>query len=68
MRLAPLRFLLPYAFRYKTRLALALLAMLCATSATLLNAMRFARQWYIRVATSHVPPRYLVSVGRRSTI
>ncbi|MEM8662957.1 MAG: ABC transporter transmembrane domain-containing protein [Pseudomonadota bacterium] len=35
VRLAPLRFLLPYAFRYKTRLALALLAMLCATSATL---------------------------------
>ncbi|MEO1102167.1 MAG: ABC transporter transmembrane domain-containing protein [Pseudomonadota bacterium] len=35
VRLAPLRFLLPYAFRYKTRLGLALIAMLCATSATL---------------------------------
>ncbi|WMS43203.1 ABC transporter transmembrane domain-containing protein [Acuticoccus sp. MNP-M23] len=33
--LKPLRFLFPYALRYKVRLGAALLAMLCATSATL---------------------------------
>ncbi|MEM7694109.1 MAG: ABC transporter transmembrane domain-containing protein [Pseudomonadota bacterium] len=35
VHLKPLRFLVPYALRYKWRLALALLAMLCATGATL---------------------------------
>ncbi len=35
VRLRPLRFLLPYALNYKGRLALAILAMLCATGATL---------------------------------
>ena len=35
VRLRPLRFLLPYALRYRTRLALAILAMLAATGATL---------------------------------
>ncbi len=33
--LKPLRFLFPYAMRYKVRLGAALIAMLCATSATL---------------------------------
>ena len=35
VRLGPLRFLLPYALRYKVRLSLAAVAMLCATGATL---------------------------------
>lgn len=35
VRLRPLRFLIPYALKYKGRIALALLAMFCATSATL---------------------------------
>ncbi len=35
VRLAPLRFLLPYALRYKTRLLAAFVAMLAATGATL---------------------------------
>jgi len=35
VRLKPLGFLLPYALRYKTRMALALVAMLAATTATL---------------------------------
>jgi len=35
VRLRPLRFLLPYAMRYKSRMALALVAMVAATTATL---------------------------------
>ena len=35
VRLRPLAFLLPFAMRYKARLGLALLAMFCATAATL---------------------------------
>jgi ATP-binding cassette subfamily B protein len=35
VRLKPLAFLLPYALRYRTRLALAIVAMLAATTATL---------------------------------
>ncbi|MEM6762489.1 MAG: ABC transporter transmembrane domain-containing protein [Pseudomonadota bacterium] len=35
VELRPLRFLVPYALRYKTRLILALVAMVCATTATL---------------------------------
>ncbi len=43
VRLAPLRFLVPYALRYKGRLASALIAMLCATAATLAVPMAVRR-------------------------
>ncbi|ORE96535.1 ABC transporter [Stappia sp. 22II-S9-Z10] len=43
MRLAPLRFLVPYALRYKGRLAAALVAMLAATATTLAVPMAVRR-------------------------
>ncbi|MEM6847883.1 MAG: ABC transporter transmembrane domain-containing protein [Pseudomonadota bacterium] len=43
VRLAPLRYLVPYALRYKGRLTCALIAMLCATAATLAVPMAVRR-------------------------